>query len=417
MISCIEALEYRCLNYVRRQISPFQILVGANASGKSTFLDTVRFLGQLVSEGLDAAIQSRTENLQDLVWQRQGNRFELAIEMLIPEAQRRLLQSSDFNICRYEICIGIDSTTGENGLFAEKLLLTTMAEEKPIQRQLFPHGPERPPQTILRRTPAKGVKTVINKVSGGNDNFYDETGKGWDHAFKLGPRKSALANLPEDETKFPVATWAKRILTEGIDTIVLNSASMRKPSPPGQPRGFKPDGSNIPWVVENLRKKNDEEEFFRWISHVRTALPDLNIIKTIERPEDRHRYLQVIYKNGLEVPCWGVSDGTMRLLALTLLAYVGEPGKIYLVEEPENGIHPQAVETVFQSLSSTYDCQILCASHSPVILSLAEPQDILCFAKTPDGATDIARGDEHPKLSDWKRGADLGTLFATGVLG
>ena len=85
MISCIEALEYRCLNYVRRQISPFQILVGANASGKSTFLDTVRFLGQLVSEGLDAAIQSRTENLQDLVWQRQGNRFELAIEMLRTE--------------------------------------------------------------------------------------------------------------------------------------------------------------------------------------------------------------------------------------------------------------------------------------------------------------------------------------------
>lgn len=415
MIMRIEALDYRCLNYVRRQISPFQILVGANASGKSTFLDTVRFLGQLVSEGLDAAIQARSENLQDLFWQRQGNRFELAIEMTIPEDKRELLQSSDFNICRYEICVGIDSATGENGISAEKLLLTAVAEEKPDQRQLFPDL-ERVPLTILRKTPAKGVKTVINKVPGGNDNFYDETGKGWDHAFKLGPRKSALANLPEDETKFPVATWAKRVLSEGIDTIVLNSASMRKPSPPGQPKGFKSDGSNIPWVIENLRKKNGDE-FPRWISHVQTALPDLNIIKTIERPEDRHRYLQVIYKNGLEVPSWGVSDGTLRLLALTLLAYVGEQGKIYLVEEPENGIHPQAVETVFQSLSSTYDSQVLCASHSPVVLSLAEPQDILCFAKTPDGATDIARGNEHPILRDWKRGADLGTLFATGVLG
>jgi hypothetical protein len=104
----------------------------------------------------------------------------------------------------------------------------------------------------LRRTPARGVKTVINKVPGGNDNFYDETGKGWDHAFKLGPQKSALANLPEDETKFPVATWAKRILSEGIDTIALKSASMRKPSPPGQPKGFKPDVSNVPWVIETL---------------------------------------------------------------------------------------------------------------------------------------------------------------------
>lgn len=417
MIRCIEALDYRCLKDVRREISPFQILVGANASGKSTFLDTVRFLGQLVSEGLDAAIQSRTENLQDLFWQREGNRFELAVEMLIPEAQRRLLQSPDFTVCRYEVGVGIDSTNGENSLFAEKLLLTAMEEESPVQRQLFPQSLERPRNTILRRTPAKGVKTVINKVPGGNDNFYDETGKGWDHAFKLGPRKSALANLPEDETKFPVATWAKRILTEGIDAIVLNSPSMRKPSPPGQPKGFKPDGSNIPWVIENLRKKKSDEEFHRWIAHVRTALPDLSSIKTIERAEDRHRYLQVIYENGLEVPSWGVSDGTLRLLALTLLAYVGEPGKIYLVEEPENGIHPQAVETVFQSLSSSYDSQILCASHSPVVLSLAEPQNILCFAKTAAGATDIVRGDEHPKLRDWKRGADLGTLFASGVLG
>ncbi len=111
------------------------------------------------------------------------------------EAPRKLLQSSDFNICRYEICVGIHSASGENSLFAEKLLLTTMAEEEPIQRQLFPPSPEHPPQTILRKTHAKGVKTVINKVSGGNDNFYDETGKGWDHAFKLGPRKSALVVL------------------------------------------------------------------------------------------------------------------------------------------------------------------------------------------------------------------------------
>lgn len=128
-------------------------------------------------------------------------------------------------------------------------------------------------------------------------------------------------------------------------------------------------------------------------------------------------YPHVVYTNGLEIPSWGVSDGTLRLLALTLLAYGGEPGKIYLIEEPENGIHPQAVETFFQSLSSAYDCQILCASHSPVVLSPAEPKDILCFAKTAEGATDIARGDEHPKLREWKQSADLGTLFATGVLG
>jgi len=36
-----------------------------------------------------------------------------------------------------------------------------------------------------------------------------ESGKGWAPSFKLGPRKSALGNLPEDESKFPVSSWLK----------------------------------------------------------------------------------------------------------------------------------------------------------------------------------------------------------------
>jgi predicted ATPase len=127
--------------------------------------------------------------------------------------------------------------------------------------------------------------------------------------------------------------------------------------------------------------------------------------------------LRVRYANGLEVPSWAISDGTLRLLALTLLAYSDATDNVFLIEEPENGIHPQAVETVFQSLSAAYGSQILCATHSPVLLSLADPEQVLCFARTKEGVTDIVRSSEHPNLRDWRRTADLGTLFATGVLG
>ena len=119
----------------------------------------------------------------------------------------------------------------------------------------------------------------------------------------------------------------------------------------------------------------------------------------------------------MQAPSWTVSDGTLRLLALTLLPYLDIPDRVFLIEEPENGIHPQAVETVFQALANAGDCQILCATHSPVFLSLAEPAQILCFARSPEGATDIVRGDRHPRLSQWKREIDLGTVFAAGLLG
>jgi hypothetical protein len=234
--------------------------------------------------------------------------------------------------------------------------------------------------------------------------------------FKLGLRKSALGGLPEDPKQFPVFNWLKELLTGGMQQLVLNSQLMRRASPPGLKRGLKPDGSNLPWVIGDLRRRAPDR-FEAWIEHCRTALPDLVGIRTIEREDDKHCYLVLRYEGGLEVPSWVASDGTLRLLALTLLAYMPDVSGVYLIEEPENGIHPRAVEAVFQSLSSVYDAQVLLATHSPIILGLAKPSDVLCFSRGPDGATSIVSGNQHPALRDWHGEVDLGTLFASGVLG
>ena len=213
-----------------------------------------------------------------------------------------------------------------------------------------------------------------------------------------------------------MSIWFRRFLLEGVQRLALNSAALRLPSKPGSPRHFQPDGSNLPWVINDLEEQAPDK-LNEWIAHVRTALPDLRAIRTVERPEDRHRYLVLDYATGLSAPSWLVSDGTLRLLALTILAYIPELQGIYLIEEPENGIHPRAVETVLQSLSAVYSAQVLLATHSSVILSLAETQQVLCFNRTDEGATDIVLGSEHPRLRQWKGETDLGTLFASGVLG
>ena len=418
MIKLIEARHYRCLRYVRRELGAFQILVGPNASGKSTFLDVVALLGDLLRNGRAAAVRARSPNIQNLVWMEGWGPIKLAVELEIPEERRsRLLQNGHVR-ARYEVALGPD-LKGELSILGENLWLKAVdpSRRTPTQRNLFPDPSEPTREVVLaegKHYPRGWKKIVTKNVGSGIDYFHAET-SGWNNPFRLGPQKLALANLPEDEERFPVAIWVKRLLMEGVQRLVLNSDAMRKPAPPGGPRDFQPDGSSLPWVIDSLRHSPDS--FERWLAHVRTALPDVKSIETIERPEDKHRYMQVVYSTGLKAPSWAVSDGTLRLLALTLIAYLGAPERIYLVEEPENGIHPQAVETVFQSLSSAYGQQILCASHSPVMLSLAEPRQVLCFARNAEGATDIVTGDEHPNLRDWKRGADLGTLFATGVLG
>jgi len=425
MISLIEALNFRSLRYINQPLSNFHVLVGPNASGKTTFLDVVAFLGKFVTDGLDAAIEERTQNLQDLFWARKGEKFELAIEAIIPGEVLSSFPNGSYDRIRYEVSIGFNLETKENIVFEEKVILknssTQNSEDEDIQKRFDFPLPIKPPKTILTSSPVKtGERLIVKKTDTGRVTFYSETNKtpnkGWMPAFKLGVKKTALGNFPEDEKNFPASTWLKDLLSENVQQIVLNSLLIRRASPPGRGNKFLPDGSNLPWVIHNLRTKS-EKKFKEWISHVKTALPDIEDITTDDFPDTKHRYLRIHYNEGFRVPSWMASDGTLRLLALTIPAYLPDFEGIYLIEEPENGIHPKAVETMYQSLESVYGAQILLATHSPVVLSIAEQKSLLCFAKTGDGATDIVNGNNHPRLRQWKGETDLGVLFASGVLG
>ncbi len=413
MIRRIEALRYRCLRDVAQELHGFQVLVGPNASGKSTFLDVLHLLSDILNNGLQKAAFRRSPNPHSLFWMEQAASFEVAVEFEIPKEKRQ----NGFTRARYEVALGLD-TQEQFSVLAESLWLKPDQDAPTIiQRCLFP-SPTPPRASLMSKSgggTTKGWRNIISKKAEGDNHYFKAETTGWNNPFRLGPYRLGLSNLPEDEERFPVAIWVKRVLMEGIHKLVLNGEAMRNPSPVGSSFEFQADGSNLPWVLETLRKRR--ERYNRWIAHVKTALPDVRSIETVEKPEDKSRYLRVSYANGLKAPSWSLSDGTLRLLALVLLAYLDNAGGVFLVEEPENGIHPQAVETVFQSLSSSLSSQILCASHSPVVLSLSKPEQVLCFARTEDGVTDIIRGSDHPNLRDWRQTSDLGTLFATGILG
>jgi len=428
MIRQLEVRGLRALRYVSVDFEPFLVMVGPNACGKSTLFDALLLVRDVLTSGLDAAvfgntrmnISPRAVDPADLTWLRQGGGVEITITLELPDELVKKTQGGRYRFARYELGIRTD---GRLGFDHETLWLCddigkTPDELSSPQRTLFP-APYAAPEHVVHggRTPTGWRKVVSKVVESGNDYFRSETSD-WNNLFRLGAAKSALANLPEDEQKFPVATWAKRVLMEGVHRLMLNADKMRMPSPAGSPADFLPDGSNLPWVVHALDTQPEGLQTKRnWVAHLATTLDDLEDVETCEKPEDRSRYIQLKYRSGLVAPSWLLSDGTLCMLALTLLAYAPNPPKVVLIEEPENGIHPKAIETVMQSLSSVYDAQVLCATHSPVALSGLRSHQVLCFGKDGEGAVDIVRGSEHPRLREWKSALNLGELFAIGVLG
>jgi predicted ATPase len=376
MITRVEASGYRCLREVSQALQPYQILIGPNGSGKSAFLDVIAFLGDVVSRGLKEAVGDRTENFHDLVWGRTESSFRLAIEAARPDA-------SEAGRIRYELTATIDANDDEIVIASERLTVCDAAGQ---------------PLPVITRN---GVQMSFS-AEAGTEKF----------AFEFHPNYSSLAI---EKTEFPSVTWLRSLLGDGVKSVALDNKLLRAPSPPGAGRPAVYDGSNLARLVAQVQDSSPES-FKAWVEHVRTAIADIVDIRTVSRPEDKHRYLMIHYAGGVEVPQWMVSDGTLRLLALTLLAYLPGPQGVYLVEEPEVGVHPTAIETIIQSLSSVYEGQVLITSHSPIVLSMPRPDQLLCFQKTQD-ATTILPGNEHPLLKQWKSGVNLSDLFAAGVLG
>ena len=424
VVTRIEALGYRSLRYVSQRLGPFHVLVGANASGKSAFLDVPAFLGDLQRVGVGQAIGGnaasdvalRAVDPQHLTWMRHGSTFELAVEAAVPDDLREGQQNGSADVCRYEVAINV---SGPLRIAVETLWLKPDGGPGPEpERKEFPNPPEPPARIVTdpaKRAPNGWRRVVARGGEPERVTFRAET-SARAIPLRIPTDRAALANLPADEDIFPAASRFRRTLVAGVQRIAPRGEAMRRPSPPGSADAYRPDASNLPHVIDALAIESPER-YRDWLSHVREALPDVENVTTIKRPEDGHRYLVVRYRNGLEAPSWLVSEGALRFFALTLLAYLPCPDGTYLVEEPENGIHPRDVETLMDSLSSIYDGQILVATQSPAVVRCVKVDQLLCFARNGEHGTDVVAGSAHPHLRDWPGVVDLGLLLASGALG
>ncbi len=111
------------------------------------------------------------------------------------------------------------------------------------------------------------------------------------------------------------------------------------------------------------------------------------------------------------------SDGTLRFICLITLLLQPKPPDTIIIDEPELGLHPAALELLSSLIKSlaAKDKQIICATHSVTFLNHFEPEDIIVVDR--NNGESIFRHLDRNSLTDWLNEYAIGELWEKNVLG
>lgn len=436
MITRIEVYRYRCFAKMVADFNEYNVIAGVNGSGKSTLLDIPALVGDLLrSKPCSQAFLEpqaswgtpRAHTLTELIHKGRGDDLVFAIEAKLPSEVISLLteDSSGFvkeheelwpTHLRYELRLQVFNRLDLH--VVNEYLYLYPVKQRPHagladELQGTPHRLPKTRPPVLRK---KYWRSIVHREGGESSMFSPETiEKPTPIATRVPPTQLALSAVSPDRHDFPAANWLRDLLENRVVFLAPVWDRLRQASRPGYGLRLTPSAESIPWLALDLRQKAPDR-YDRWVRHVQTALRQIEAIEAIEREEDHHAYFRVRYRGGYEVTSSGLSEGTVRILALTIIPYLTDQPDHLVIEQPEDGVHPRAIESVLQSLSSVYDSQVWVSTQSPLVLAHSELKDVLCTRIADDGSAEVIRGIDHPRLKDWKGSVDLGTLFAAGVL-
>ncbi|MXZ25357.1 MAG: AAA family ATPase [Caldilineaceae bacterium SB0665_bin_21] len=118
------------------------------------------------------------------------------------------------------------------------------------------------------------------------------------------------------------------------------------------------------------------------------------------------------------IPATRLSDGTVRFIALLAILLDPTPPPLVCIEEPELGLHPDAVALLGELLIEASDrMQLVVTTHSDALVSaLSDRPHSVVACEWSELGTELSRLDPQ-QLDHWLESYQLGDVWRMGALG
>jgi predicted ATPase len=404
MLTRLHIKGFKNLRDVDLRFGPFTCIAGPNGVGKSNLFDAILFISNLASMSVARAASiargtnGRAADFACLFYKDkfgEADRIEFTVEMIVPprvqdDFDRAVKPQATFVEYSLVLRLNADSTSGKS------------KEPIYIESEFLRAKPSSDAPKLLEFSPAPELlKKFVFGPGNRTQPFIETKGEGDGAVIVL--RGSGQTGRPPE---VPAHRTPQTVLS-GVNSIAystvlaarremqswrlmqLEPSSLRSPDDFRDEQQISPAGAHLPNTLARL-KKNGEVA-----SRLAELLPD---VRSIEIDEDDKRELRTVFVNtrdGQRYSAGSLSDGTLRFLALAVIASDVDANGLICMEEPENGIHPLRIPEMLGLVRSLSDAdseksdwaersalrQVIINTHSPLVVAEL-PDDELLMAQT-----------------------------------
>jgi predicted ATPase len=359
--------NYKSISQCDVEFGPLTLLVGRNGSGKSNFLDALRFVADGLNLSLDHAVKSRGGI--DAVRRRStGHPHNFGIDLE--------LQVADDEFANYGFEIAAQPQGGLR-VKEERLIINRGGGKARAGFHIVDGELQREAEhPLLPRgnghvTTHEGMPPVLP------DRLY----------------LVYAAGLPQFRAVYD------GLLAMGFYN--LNPEAMKELQAPDAGELLRRDGSNIASVVARLAKEksNIMERIKGYLSHIVEDITDFDRVQLGPRETLEFRQLVEGSRHPWKFFAASMSDGTLRalgaLVAVQQLTDKAKPARLIGIEEPETALHPAATGALVDSLrEAAIKTQVLVTTHSPDLLDKIDMEtEQLLVLQSQQGKTRVAPVD------------------------